>query len=393
MQQLINVHCHLLNFRFALPRFFKRLQGLPEKLLRHKATRWLGSVVILALWLFQKGGRLIKLLGFARIVSRDIEDVARALDTEMKLAGRGNAQLVLATPLMMDLEQGYLGLKPDVAYAEQIERIAAIALEYPGRLMPFVMFDPRRQAAAGLVKTALEAQGFLGVKIYPPLGYHPDPSAGYVPKGYDPDKVNAQLRELYRYCQQNQIPITTHCSRGGAYSADLVLKPQEAQRLTHPSSWAGVLRQYPGLHLNFAHFGGKDDEFLEHDNPDSWCSAILRLMERYGHVYADVSYNDGALREKTAQRYFGRLAELLGRDPIGKRILFGTDWLMTRHAWTEAEYLAPFRAALDDSQLRRLAFENPLDFLFPGRRLPDRLKRFYAPRAKPLPAWMAAVLS
>jgi predicted TIM-barrel fold metal-dependent hydrolase len=138
-----------------------------------------------------------------------------------------------------------------------------------------------------------------------------------------------------------------------------------------------VLERYPELYLNFAHFGG-DREFLDMDNPGSWANVIRGLLERYENTYADLSYHFGALM-KSSGCYFEVLCGLLDDDRFKDRLLFGTDWLISRHTWTVKEYLDAFRN-LSSDMLDRICFHNPLNFLFPGRRLPHRIRNFFDAR-------------
>lgn len=379
MPEFINVHCHLLNFKFVPDSFFKIRAPIREWMLRHKLTRWLARVITFLL----PGKKYDKLHEVLALMKKDINDVAATLISEMK-----EAKIVLATPLMMDLELASFNVKPEIPYRYQVKLLSDIAAKYPGEIMPFIMFDPRRRSVSELIITALEEMGFLGVKMYPPLGYHPDPASFF-----NDAEVNHELEEIYRYCQDNSIPITTHCSKGGAYSGDLIRFKELALDFCQPSSWEGVLKKYPELYLNLAHFGGTND-FLKYDKPESWTDAIARLMKQYDHVYADISYHDTALNQKTSGRYFQILTKLMGDSLVKNRIMFGTDWLMTRHTWKEADYVAPF-AELPPALLKQIAWENPLNFLFPARKLPPRINNFFQSQnisQASFPQWMKSNL-
>jgi predicted TIM-barrel fold metal-dependent hydrolase len=285
---------------------------------------------------------------------------------------------------MMDLEFASFNVKPEMPYRYQVLLISEIAGKRPGEIMPFIMFDPRRKGVSELIKRALEEMGFLGVKMYPPLGYHPDPCSFL-----NDAEMNRELNAVYAYCEKESIPITTHCSRGGAYSGDLVCCRELALQFCQPSSWEGVLKKYPGLYLNFGHFGGGED-FLDIKNPKSWSYMIRDFMERYDHVYGDISYHDPALWSETSGDYFDVLNDLMKDSAVKGRIIFGTDWLMTRHTWKEKEYVNAYRRFAPES-LQQIACDNPLNFLFPGRRIPPRIKYFFRSRdieERKLPEWM-----
>jgi len=53
------------------------------------------------------------------------------------------------------------------------EIMSDLILEGQGRIMPFYAVDPRPPDPVESVKKAIESQGFVGVKLYPPMGYKP----------------------------------------------------------------------------------------------------------------------------------------------------------------------------------------------------------------------------
>lgn len=387
MEKSINTHCHLLNFKFIPDNLFKKGAPYREWLMRRRVLAWLARIVTI-LWPGKSFDKLHELLAIMR---KDISCVAEELIREMD-----DANIVLSTPLMMDIEIASFNYKPESPYQYQIELISDIAIKYSGKIMPFIMFDPRRCLNKGgnqgrfilkhtHIEKALEEMGFLGVKMYPPLGYHPDPDSIL-----NDDMVNEELKIIYNYCEINRIPITTHCSRGGAYSGELIRSKESLLLLTHPSGWEEVLKKYPKLYLNFAHFGGGGD-FLEIDNPGSWSSMIKKLIIKYDNAYADVSYHSGALRRVKSHKYFKILNKLLDDGKLRKKIIFGTDWLMTRHTWKEKEYVEAFMKGLTSKRFSQIAFENPLNFLFPNRKLPQRIKDFFDNNKiaeKDYPQWM-----
>jgi len=370
---VLDCHCHLLNFDFIPDGFFRRRAPVREWVLRRKWCRLLAKGIT---WLIP-GKKYDRLDETLLLLKRPIEGVADSLRAEMQEAG-----IAAAAPLMMDLASAQ-GDRPFWAtpYDHQIQEISDLARSCPGRFFPFVMVDPHRSGALGLAKRALEEQGFLGVKLYPPLGYHPEPTNPANGEG-----VPKVLTDLYRYCEENGIPITSHCSRGGPYADDLLVRPEQRLPFTRPLAWDAVLENRRGLRVNLAHFGG---DFLGEEGEESWFQEACGLMDRHPNLFADVSYHSEALYGGTAERYFRILRGLLeDGSPYRDRVLFGTDWLMTRHTWRQKDYLAPF---LDEKNLprplfERLSFHNPRRFLFPHG-LPDRLRRFYGPDAA-LPDWL-----
>ena len=374
MQEFINVHCHLLNFDFIPDSFFITRAPIRERMLRCKLTHWLARVSTFIC----PGKEYDKLHEMFNMMKRDVGNVAKELVMEME-----KADIKLSTPLMLDFEFSSFNEESDIPYQCQIKLVSDIAAEYPGKIMPFIMFDPRRKSASKIIKMALEEMGFLGVKMYPALGYHPDPSP---PHNYD--EANHELEEVYQYCEARSIPITTHCDKAGPYR---LYRKEMDRDLCQPSHWKPVLKKYNKLYLNFAHFGGCKD-FLRIDNSENWSHVIKDLMGKYDNVYADLSYHDKALTNKTHKRYFQKFEELASNNNVVRnRIIFGTDWPLTRHTWTEKKYVKPFTKLLPSPILCQIAFENPLNFLFPGKELPLRIKHFFKSKnicEANLPQWM-----
>jgi len=372
MDGFINVHCHIINFQFIPDTFFKTRAPFREWLYRSSLTRWLARIITFLI----PGSEYDRLHEFLSIFKKDINEVAEILLREMK-----EANIKLSIPLVMDLEYASFNTKPEVPFRHQIQLISQIALQYPGQLLPFVMVDPRRPDAADMITEALERLGYLGVKFYPPFGHHP-----YHKSFYNEPHVNEELNKIYTYCHQNKIPITTHCTIGGAYGSEVMKYRELEKELTKPSNWRQVLEDFPELHLNLAHFGG---DFLDIEKPTSWSYEIKQMIEEFDNVYTDLSYSNKALERETTEQYFQQLNTVLEENSKSKeRILFGTDWSMTRHTWTEAEYIAPFNRELNRDTMNQIAVRNPMKFLFPANIIPERINKFMRDNGKSLPTFL-----
>ncbi|MBN2141718.1 amidohydrolase [Candidatus Woesearchaeota archaeon] len=376
MPERINAHCHLLNYDFIPDAFFKKRAPIREWMLRFRPTWWIARL----LTYIQPGRKYDKIHEVLALLNKNIESVAEELIGEMDDSG-----IELATPLMMDISQVSAEQKPEIPYEEQVRLVSDVALKYPGRLMPFVMFDPRRKSALeNIVKKSLSEMGFLGVKIYPMLGYDVDPDSHD-----NSQEANLELGRFYEYCESNKVPVTAHCTKDGAYSNDLLGNKELGNRFCSPAAWEKVLRLYPSLRLNLAHFGG-DQDLMNVYEDWSWTRQIIGLMKKYENVYADVSYNDKALKDETSQGYFEILNMLMDDEVVRERVLFGTDWMMIRHTWTEQEYVDAFIGSFkEDALFKDIAFYNPMSFLFPEGKAPERIRRFYEANGKELPAWLS----
>jgi len=387
---IINTHCHLLNFAFVPDKMFKLLSGVPENLVREHAIQEIAQVIV-----DLTGARYKHLEELLKIYcDNNIENVAASYIKRMEDAG-----IKIATPLMMDLEACFQerAIDPDenyVPYAfypdngdeyNQIDKISKITARYPWQIFPFIMFDPRRQHAVEICKNALEYKGFLGIKLYPALGYFPVSGAG------ESQEIDDALKAIYTYCGTQRIPITVHCATRGAYAQH---NPnwKDIWKKTDPWQWIETIKTYD-LKVNFAHFGGThikhplDRETqlsLEwHKNIQTMMRSIYRLniIGSKASVFADVSYHELAHDHELQDEYFWDLKGLLNEKHYQTQVLFGTDASMISHTWHETEFLVPFLEHLNEAEQKRLFFENPAKFLFEDGEIPSRYIQFLKAKA------------
>ena len=228
--------------------------------------------------------------------------------------------------------------------------------------MPFYAFDPRADNSVEKMKTAIESQGFVGVKLYPPLGYKPI--------GNDDPDIEDALMRLYDYCCKNidePIPITTHCSwSAGVYSNEHVPGVTNIKKyyrgMAHPSLWEEVLEKYPRLKLNLAHFGGLGEWEVraKGDNPnENWIGPIITLIKKHDNVYTDLSFH-GITTTDLADEYKKQLLEKI--NGIENKILLGSDWYMSRMQCSLKDYWQEFESLIPDIY-EMATGENAISFL------------------------------
>jgi hypothetical protein len=192
---------------------------------------------------------------------------------------------------------------------------------------------------------------FAGIKLYPPLGFDPWP---------DPAEARDKVRLLYGFAERLHLPITVHCDDEGYRTIPLSL----SHRRTEPDRWFGILEEFPGLIVNFAHFGHR--YLAAGDAKDSWSRIIMDLMVRYPGVYADLSFVGAE------PGYWEHLARLLDGLPetlahsVRPRLMFGTDFfLCLGKCRSYLDYLRGFAGSCLDHQLKlAMIHENPYRFLF-----------------------------
>ena len=244
--------------------------------------------------------------------------------------------------LMMDItEDG----QDQGQFERQLKDTSAMVLAYPGRIFPFFAVNPNRPDHFQIMERALNGLGFVGIKLYPSLGYEID---------------SPEMQKVYAYCDERRIPILMHCTKSG-------FKHSEAfQDNCSPAHWEKILRTHKNLKICFGHFGG--DEFHagrpEIDGTPPWGPMILNLMEQYPDVYADISYHtspmDGGLQEET---YFQNMKKYLANDIYKKRILWGSDFFLVRQRLREKNHWNYMQDKLGRDNFGRISDTNAVKYL------------------------------
>jgi len=264
--------------------------------------------------------------------------------------------------LMMDIHARDEPQRDRDNFRRQIEGTQEAALQRPGRVLPFFAVHPERADHFSLLQEAVEKRGFLGVKLYPSLGYEVGSPA---------------LIRVYEYCIEKDLPVLLHCGHGGFY------RREEYKDYCDPKQWTPVLTEgLAALRVCFAHFGGWESLGREGEleNPDSWGHTILEFMKTLPNVYTDLAYHsDQMLDPQDEARYFAKLAELLRDARLRDRILFGTDSWLLRLDMTDGVYWRYYRQHMTAADFDKIAGRAPRLFLgFPedGHPIRANLQRY-----------------
>jgi predicted TIM-barrel fold metal-dependent hydrolase len=277
-------------------------------------------------------------LGFLGIgLQPTISDVAATL---MDDCGPDTAAVVL----MMDITAG--GDADDAQFQQQIEDTAQAALVFPGRILPFVAVNTQRTRHYDYMVHALEHRGFVGVKLYPSLGYAVDSPA---------------MRKVYDYCVAHDTPVLLHCNPGGFFRDSASIAECD------PQHWLAIFQTpaYAKLRVCFGHFGGDDELVKASITPGSWTDQIASLMKQFpGQVYADISYHDTPMQGGELQaNYFRNLTAYLADPAIGPYVLFGSDFHLVRQRLNDVDLWSFFANGLGPENFRRISEVNPVAFL------------------------------
>lgn len=223
---------------------------------------------------------------------------------------------------------------------EQMKLHSLLSIMSGGYMLPIVAYNPwtdieEQDASFELVKKAIGQYGFVGVKIYPPMGFMPyGNSEPYPGKQAHPDvkKLNAVMLRLATWCAQNNVPIMAHSGESNG-------RDQGEDEFGGPNGWKALLQKLeitsPSVSLvgNLGHFGGGSDE-PRHPKND-WPSEFAKLMRDppENRLYGDLAYWEqlrwcDAKHPKCTVAKSRLKAAIRANPAVTGRIMFGTDWDM-----------------------------------------------------------------
>lgn len=300
----------------------------------------------------------------------------------------------------------------------QLEQVQDIKRYYPRNFFPFLGIDPRHKGGADLVNWAKDYfetgvvdqhtgtvfPYFCGIKLYPALGFFP---------------FDIRLYHLYKYAEDNEIPVLTHTTRVGSQYIGAQIEsliPREPEMIGatfnqtaidaraaiisrikafydrgwirnskigdndlacdlfgHPENYIMLLETFKKLKVCLAHMGGsneilsdpKDAEVKKVREVDgAWFGKIEEMMIKYPNLYTDISYTLSSFNEDAILSKVSALLEKedLNGKKLGYRVLFGTDFFMTEQEAREPELYALCREKLP-KWFEALTRDNPQDFI------------------------------
>ncbi len=272
--------------------------------------------------------------------------------------------------IVLPMDMAFMKAGPvPVDLDKQHEELSKLAQLNPA-VIPFIGVDARRNNLLKMVQKWHKQHGFKGIKLYPPMGYYPN---------------DIRLEPVYEYAQANNLPVMSHCSRGGVYSKKVTKamlqephplgKPVVKQKpkaftdiYTHPANYELIANKYPNLKICLAHFGGDtewDKYFEDAWSPDSseenksWLAVITDLIQAHDNIYTDIS---STLFKK--DHYLDLLLVLLENKKIRERVLFGSDfYMMEREKSEERKMAIKIRSRLGETLFKQIAVTNPKRYL------------------------------
>lgn len=328
----VDCHCHLFNI-VDIP-LYATLEGKIEMgTLKRLVYSFAAAAAILT---GKAEDELKEREEFLRFFERSIKANTKWLANQIKEAVP-NRKIVI-TPLVMDFDM--IHGDPDSFLDEpklgdQMGRLLEAIEETKSkclyvRFYPFLGYDLRKLTLAdygladikrlwrkyGTTKaqrenaSLLKTGSVIGIKLYPPIGFNPYPSD---------EGVREKYLEFYRWCKNNDIPVTVHCqSSSGSYS--VCKKSAEVNRMTNARNWWRLLNENQDinqLRINFAHFGGEEEMKDLFDNKEldksCWTYYLIKLLKTFDNTYADISAYD-----YTDEDACEELVELLKMDKNGE---------------------------------------------------------------------------
>lgn len=282
-------------------------------------------------------------------------------------------------PLMMDFQAGIEGAVNKNIF-DQLEELKSIRDKYPSKFLPFIAINPNNPRHVELFEKAFSKEyNFFGVKIYPSLGYMPS---------------HPSLMKIYEVCEHYNIPITTHSGSGTVHASgnkfelafydldengklilktdkkNFFFKKQFEKYFNAPKNWEPVLKTFPKLRLNLAHFGGDSEWDKKVRNDKEWTFQTISLMERYENVFSDVSY---IIHIPEMHKKFVELFKL--NKFVAERTLFGTDFYMVVIEGQFKELRAEFIKNIGLDIMQKISVQNPLKFLNLTEFVPENLTK------------------
>ncbi|MCG8635122.1 MAG: amidohydrolase [Desulfobacterales bacterium] len=412
MRKAIDIHCHFNKFDTMPDRYTVHLIGnqfpfaekhLTETCIKNKSlvNHILFKSVPVISKKFKYLDRLINSLRVGNFWGKDgvlhtlVSHGEYMIRRDYMAAKHGSKRhdVVAYTPLMMDfITAGNIeelrrehGAMP---FLLQVYEHAVMSRYYPWQVFPFFHFHPEREGVVSLMKQAVEEQGFVGIKIYPAMGFYPDPAD---PRHTD-EKVRKNLVALYGYIREMAgkgiiLPITTHAQYSATQAVDLEM--HETREFTDIANWKRVVRDYD-LKINFGHYGGmdflRDPNDPKHERAREFSLAcrehIQGLMRELNNgkkrVFADCSAHSPM--DDNSEAYI-RQVDLDLRDEK-LLLMYGTDLPVVTVNTLNNDYIRAYDSGITGEKAKdRFFMSNALAFLFEDGKIPrlrtDFLKQAY----------------
>jgi predicted TIM-barrel fold metal-dependent hydrolase len=381
MPKLIDVHCHILNARDVPIKEIVKAYDMPD---------WFAEII-------QK--RLVKMTkpdfnffnaesGYPEEKRRYFKWVSLIINEHKYIIDSliSNYQDIdLFVPLLVDFWL-ISNDNPIVDIQKQISNTKELVISYEGKLHPFAPFDPRSSIKdanyLNTIKTSILCNGFIGIKLYPPMGFKPE--------GNDNQKIDSEMEKLFTWCNEECVPITIHCSPTGARADKKFIDYSKPD-----SVWDKIVNQYKNINFNFAHYGGVYHNV--EDSGNKWFEGINTLIFKYNNVYTDFSGYSQLEDHNARNTIFHMINNAIcnNNSDILDRLMYGSDWhmsLTSKHSCAFKDMYNWFKQAFTDytnGTINNFFGNNAMNFLglCKGGKNRARLETFYLNNSIKYPEW------
>lgn len=275
--------------------------------------------------------------------------------------------------VVLTVNMAHMGAgKPDKTFGEACAELERLRQEFPDNILAFFHYDCRSGNAYDLFKYYVigapddpNSGQWAGVKFYSSMGVFPQDS---------------RYKQMYEDLQRVGKPIIAHCTYsnpihflgkekelkqllGDRYDPKASRK-ENCDKFTDPRNIFEVARQYPGIKFDLAHWGGQDQWRAwakDNTNPNNLVNVIIEGMKELPNIYADTSFT---MNDKELWPIHNRLFYHDDYDWLKDRMLFGTDWDMTKSEIDLKQYTDNFRFAIGENVFNKIARENNHTFLY-----------------------------
>jgi len=408
-----NTHMHVFNAQ-CVPGNFLRV--IPKRFLRRIAPQLLKLIdTAMGRWIIKnmakQGSRknpaqrtmTDKYVSFLNVGLQNTQRAVFEMERDTVKSVDANFRMLVLTMNMDYMDESL----PPMGFNTQIEDVKGIKRYYPEECYAMYGVDPRHlsgESGLQLLRTQMETGTnyngvyypyFVGLKLYPALGYFP---------------FDSRLLQIYAYAEKNLLPVMTHCTRVGSQyigrsisslipknigmvypinvpltgadaDTDLAARTSIQNRIDkyykkewikdnklgenddacdlfgHPENYVPLLLRFPNLKICLAHMGGSYEIDTTHDNarmkevrneadPIPWFDRISAMMQQYPNLYTDVSYTlssfdpTGESKDVVIRRTLALMKQVDKNGvELAYRVLFGTDFFMTEQEMRESELI------------------------------------------------------
>lgn len=332
-------------------------------------------------------------------------DYREALAREYHRLYSQNGCVSLITPSFLDMQKWLPSGAMRSPLRDQVDVMDALQKRMGDEgfhMHSFIGFDPWREfeegGALALVQRAVRHQGFIGVKLYPPMGFRAwrnEELTEFPERAPDDiqEKLTRALRALYDWCLAEEVPILAHAENSLGPTCGY------GQR-ANPFWWRELMkvRGYENLRINLAHFGSFDEVLRASEPPKrpdcpqdafrgtAWETIIGETIQydRRPYLFADLSYLYELVSPKVSPVYRQAIREQLKAwintyDRDVRHLLYGTDWTMIGQEPEHNNYLSRLDAelaltGLTPSERQNVFWRNAARYLGLGRGRRTRIR-------------------